>query len=192
MKQHILNNQDNFIQGYYIENNNLCSNLINYFKNSSEKRAGSFNGNNVVDISIKDSTDCRLLPGVEFEEYSFHLQQCFNSYSEKYTFAGSQAPSWGLQQYIQIQHYAPGQAYHGWHCERTGVDSLISTRHLVFMTYLNTIKSGGETEFYYQKLSIKPEQGLTLIWPVDWTFTHRGLTSYLEDKYIVTGWVNFQ
>ena len=31
------------------------------------------------------------------------------------------------------------------------------------MTYLNDIKDGGETEFYYQKLKVKPEKGLTLI-----------------------------
>jgi len=32
---------------------------------------------------------------------------------------------------------------------------------------------------------------LTLIWPTDWTFTHRGVPSLTEEKYIVTGWFNF-
>ena len=53
------------------------------------------------------------------------------------------------------------------------------------MTYLNTIKVGGETEFLYQKLKIKPKKGLTLIWPTDWTHTHRGLISN------VVGFSNF-
>tara|TARA_R110000796_G_scaffold48231_1_gene115745 strand:- start:585 stop:767 length:183 start_codon:yes stop_codon:yes gene_type:complete len=59
------------------------------------------------------------------------------------------------------------------------------------MTYLNNIKDKGETEWYYQKLKVKPETGLTLIWPVDWTFTHRGIPSKKEIKYIVTGWYSY-
>ena len=60
------------------------------------------------------------------------------------------------------------------------------------MTYLNDIKKGGETEFYYQKLKIKPETGLTLLWGCDWTFTHRGITSPTETKYIATGWYSYR
>ena len=60
------------------------------------------------------------------------------------------------------------------------------------MTYLNDVNKGGETEFYYQKLKIKPEKGLTLIWSADWTFTHKGHTTLDEDKYIITGWFNFK
>jgi tryptophan synthase alpha subunit len=64
-------------------------------------------------------------------------------------------------------------------------------RHLVFMTYLNDITDQGETEFYYQQLKVKPEKGLTLMWGVDWTFTHRGIVSPTQEKYITTGWLSF-
>jgi hypothetical protein len=67
----------------------------------------------------------------------------------------------------------------------------MKSRHLVFMTYLNDVTDGGETEFFYQKLKVKPEKGLTLIWGADWTFTHRGITSPTQTKYIVTGWFNY-
>jgi hypothetical protein len=59
------------------------------------------------------------------------------------------------------------------------------------MTYLNDVESGGETEFLYQNLKIKPQKGLTLIWPTDWTHTHRGIPSMEEEKMIVTGWVHY-
>ena len=59
------------------------------------------------------------------------------------------------------------------------------------MTYLNDINDGGETEFLYQNIKIKPRKGLTLIWPADWTFTHRGNFAPSEEKYIVTGWFNY-
>ena len=59
------------------------------------------------------------------------------------------------------------------------------------MTYLNDVTDDGETEFYYQKIKVKPQKGLTLIWPADWTHTHRGNTSKTQDKYIITGWYSF-
>ena len=65
-------------------------------------------------------------------------------------------------------------------------------QHLVFMTYLNDVKKGGETEWYYQKLKVKPKKGLTVIWGADWTFVHKGHTTFNEDKYIITGWFEFK
>ena len=47
------------------------------------------------------------------------------------------------------------------------------------------------TRFYYQKLKVKPRKGLTLIWPVDWTHTHRGIVAPDEEKMILTGWFSF-
>jgi hypothetical protein len=59
------------------------------------------------------------------------------------------------------------------------------------MTYLNDVDNGGETGFFYQDLKIKPEKGLTLMWPVAWTHTHKGYPSPNETKYIVTGWYGY-
>ena len=110
-------------------------------------------------------------------------------YKSKYIFCYEKGNNWQITENINIQKYKPSQAYHSWHKERGSIRTC--TRHLVFMTYLNDIKDGGETEFYYQKLKVKPEKGLTLIWGSDWTFTHRGLPAINEDKYIITGWYNY-
>ena len=59
------------------------------------------------------------------------------------------------------------------------------------MTYLNDVEDKGETEFVLQNLKVKAEKGKTLIWPADWTHTHRGIISPTQEKYIVTGWFNF-
>jgi hypothetical protein len=58
------------------------------------------------------------------------------------------------------------------------------------MTYLNDVDDGG-TDFYFQNITIKAEKGLTLIWPVDWTFSHRSQVSYTKEKYVATGWFQF-
>ena len=46
-------------------------------------------------------------------------------------------------------------------------------------------------EFCRKNIKIKPEKGLTLIWPADWTHTHRGIASPTQEKFIITGWFNY-
>jgi hypothetical protein len=96
---------------------------------------------------------------------------------------------WSITQPWNIQRYKANEGFYEWHAEI--VDRYYSHRHLVFMTYLNNVDNGGETEFYYQKVKIKPEIGLTIMWPPNWSFTHRGIPSKTETKYICTGWYNF-
>ena len=48
--------------------------------------------------------------------------------------------------------------------------------------------SGGETEFLHQNLRIHPEIGKTLIWPAQWTHTHRGNPPLDGFKVYATGW----
>ena len=69
-----------------------------------------------------------------------------------------------VYEHFNIQYYRPNQgAFHAWHCERLGAEAPASWRHLVWMTYLNDVEEGGETEFLYQKMKVQPRKGLTLI-----------------------------
>lgn len=82
-----------------------------------------------------------------------------------------------------------------WHSENTPQRSLtpdtvhLQCRHLAWMTYLNDVEEGGETQFIHYKLSIKPRKGLTLLWPAFFTHRHRGLPSNTTEKMIATGWL---
>jgi hypothetical protein len=58
------------------------------------------------------------------------------------------------------------------------------------MTYLNDVPDAG-TEFKYQKITTQAKKGLTIIWPSDWTHTHKGQISDVNEKYIITGWYSF-
>jgi len=59
------------------------------------------------------------------------------------------------------------------------------------MLYLNNIEQGGETEFLYQIKRIKPEADKLLIWPAGYTHVHRGNPPLSNDKYILTGWIEY-
>ena len=58
------------------------------------------------------------------------------------------------------------------------------------MVYLNDVEEGGETEFLYQQLKIKPSKGRVVIWPGSFTHLHRG-NPPMSTKYIATGWFAF-
>jgi hypothetical protein len=191
LKEHIINNKNNFIAGWYLPNKDLCKNLINFFENSKSKFEGKI-GNHKIDKLKKDSNEVSLdifLQEPLTKEYIKNLSLVLEKYKEMYKYADNPHDSWGITENFNIQKYLPNQGYYAYHTERSGLKN--SLRHLTFMTFLNDVENGGETEWYYQKLKIKPETGLTLIWGTDWTFTHRGIPSKTEKKYIVTGWYSY-
>jgi hypothetical protein len=87
---------------------------------------------------------------------------------------------------LKMKMIEEGGGYHQWHYESTSRDT---TRKMVVQLYLNTIANGGETEFLYQKKRINARKNRLLIWPADWTYTHRGNTPLKGDKYILTTWL---
>ena len=186
LKEHSVNKLNNFISGWYINNDSLCNNLINYFETNPNKFKGKIGSKGEVKISEKDSTDLSIkdfqVPIIK--EYLTHLYFVIKEYQKQYIYSNIGQSSWSLKPF-NIQRYLPNEGFHIWHTERQSVGS--SLRHLTFMTYLNNVNDNGETEFFYQQLKIKPEKGLTLIWGTDWTFTHRGIPSKTETKYIATG-----
>ena len=130
-----------------------------------------------------------LLENKEYKpvsNYMTHLNNCYWEYSKKYN----------LDKYLKdlhigpfnIQKYNEGGHFKSWHSERMNIAS--SSRLFAWMTYLNTVKDGGETEFHYFDVKVKPIKGLTIIWPSEWTHLHKGSVTN-ETKYIITGWIHF-
>lgn len=195
MKEYVVNNLNNFIGGWYMDDDTLMDDIIQYHKTNPEKGDGVSislsTGEPTVDKTKKNSVDCFLDSNVELSNrYHKQLQSVLDLYIEKYKFCNYYS-RFANKDYTNIQYYPPNGGYYIWHTERGNSYPPVSNRHLTFMTYLNDVDDGGETEFYYQELKVKPEKGLTLIWGSDWTFTHRGLPSPTQEKYIVTGWFHF-
>jgi hypothetical protein len=183
-----------FISGYFIEPS-VCDGLIDFFKeeNYFPVKPGVSSGK-IVDKNCKDSYDKSLSSTTSDKRilnYLDSLSEVVDLYVEDYEWCNITKSSWKITELFNIQYYPPGGGFKVFHFERNGSLSSIK-RYLTFMTYLNDVNDGGETEFYYQNLKVKPQKGLTLIWPVDWTHTHRGIPSPSEEKIIVTGWYSFE
>ena len=187
---------ESFINGCYIPDD-ICDDLVKYFDENPDRHyKGKVYG-------IGDTSQCNAVFKAS-TEISFHINQneedvkimseyikslnlCIREYESKYDRVKLLA-TYAITEGIQIQKYEPSEGYKTWHCERYGIAQ--QTRCFAFMTYLNDVSDGG-TEFMYQKLISPAKKGLTMIWPSDWTHTHRGQISHTHKKYIITGWLNY-
>jgi hypothetical protein len=187
--------KNSFIKGYFIKPK-ICDELIKFFKKvpNNYKPKGSVRNsedNKIIRNDVKESTDYGLVPrsGVyPFTEYEDALQECLNNYMKCYT-SVNLLSKFNVIENLNIQHYEPGGGYKVWHFERMNLETL--RRNLVFMTYLNDVPDGG-TDFKYQNITAPAQKGLTLIWPSDWTHTHRSQVSQTSEKYIITGWYSIE
>jgi prolyl 4-hydroxylase len=195
LKEFFINcKKENFLAGWFLDDIDVCDSIIEYHNHSNTKPGVIVNHGDTgiglfVNSNHKDSEDC-LLFGSLLDRYGVALQKVAKEYTKKFPYCNFYA-AWNVQEPVNLQYYRPGAGFHGAHTERTGKHFPNTARHLVFMTYLNDVTDGGETEFIQQEIKINPRKGLTLIWPADWTYTHRGITSLTQGKYIVTGWFNY-
>lgn len=184
-----------FIGEYKLENLDICDQLIDFHKKDPLKRKTEGKvGDRRLDKEVKDSEDTHMFIFEDklnnivcpaFELYIKELQIMLDKYKEEYIYADEVAP-YTITESVNIQYYKEGKGYYAWHSERRGP----SNRHLVFMTYLNDVPDGG-TEFYYQNYTTEAIKGKTLIWPSDWTHTHRGHITDKHEKYIISGWLSY-
>ena len=178
---------ETFINETILDDVSLCDNLIEYYNNNIEfKSKGTTQAGEGVG---KVSTDVIVSLASQNPIIIMYLAEMINSmkmYLKKYDLLYVMELT--IKEPFNLQHYAPNEGFFSWHCERSSNQSL--QRGLVFMTFLNDVTDGGETEFLFQNIKVKPEKGKTLIWPTDFTHMHRGITSHSQDKYIATGWFN--
>ena len=184
---------ESFIGGWFIDES-LCDGVLDFFlePNYFPVKEG-VNSTGIINKQIKDSYDKSISPvtqDIRIVSYLDSLSEIVSLYTKKYNYCNDTSSSWIITENINIQWYPCNGGYKLYHFERNGSVRTL-TRFLTFMTYLNDVTDAGETEFYYQKLKVKPQKGLTLIWPVDWTHTHKGNPSPSQEKAIITGWYSF-
>jgi hypothetical protein len=193
---------NNFIYMGFLDNQTVCDDLINFYKSNqdlvTEGRVSQDGVNKVIKKDIKESFDLNVpikdaVNNPKFSTFNNFLSQLktiSENYIKHFPYCNEFSP-WGITEDLNLQHYIPGAGFKKWHTERTSPAGVNASRHLVWMTYLNDVTDQGETDFYHQRIKIKPKKGLTIIWPADWTHTHRGIPSPTQEKYVITGWYNY-
>jgi hypothetical protein len=168
----------------------ICSNIIERFeqdKNGQYKgRIGQLANE---DDSIKKSTDLVVSGKDHWKDVDKALFQSLGrailEFRETYAYFKGPFKDMGYG----VQRTRPGEHYH-WHID--GGSHEFSHRQLVAIWYLNDVSGpGGETEFLFQDVKVKPEIGKLILFPPFWTHEHRGVTLEKGVKYIATTWVVF-
>ena len=188
------NKSPNFIGAWNIDNDNLCKDIINFFEQNLELQQKGTTSLGVNE-KIKKTTDITINPSKltdpkykVFNDYFKQLNECFISYKNQYSFIKTFLHKAHIG-HFNIQKYEPGDHFSHLHSERTNISNL--HRIFAWMTYLNDVSDGGTTDFNYYDIKIKPEVGKTLIWPAEWTHSHKGSILNSGFKYIITGWIHF-
>ncbi len=183
-----------FIGAWLIEPHSLCESIIDYYELNQTRHIQGRVAEG-INLEKKDSIDLTIkpkeldLPGNQIlKEYFVKLFECYKDYVSQWPFLESIAEKLEIGPF-NIQRYTTGQHFRKIHTERTSLENL--HRVFAFMTYLNDVKDGGSTHFSHYDLDVQPKQGLTLIWPAEWTHAHRGNILKSGTKYIITGWMNF-
>lgn len=89
----------------------------------------------------------------------------------------------------RLQRTKVGGGYHAWHHERGRRAN--ESRFITAILYLNDVEEGGETEFLYYHKRVKPKKARLVLFPCEYTHTHRGNPPLSNEKYIITTWGNY-
>lgn len=168
----------------------FCVDVIQRFKNAEDEQyEGRIGQLTDKDLTIKKSTDLVLSGKENWKDVDHALFRslglAIKEFRETYAYFKGPFKDMGYG----IQRTNPGEHYH-WHID--GGSHEFSQRQLVAIWYLNDVSGpGGETEFLFQNIKVKPEVGKLILFPPFWTHEHRGVALEKGVKYIATTWVVF-
>lgn len=192
----IVQSMDNFI-GVFDEvlPKEFCDNAINYFEYASDLSL-VYSRQDVNDLTPKGEIDddtvfliddkireIMLANSDIYIGFQNAIKQALDVYTNEYSIINRS--QFGFFTY-RMQRTKVGAGFHMWHHERGRMAD--SSRFLTVLFYLNDIEDGGETEFLYIPKRIKPKAGRLVLFPSDYTHTHRGNPPLKETKYIMTTW----
>ena len=167
-----------------------CDYIISEFMKESNTHPGSTSGG--VNVNVKKTIDFHLKNNcseiwTEIDKKLYEgLNKCLYKYRDKYEAFKmfSKIEDTGFQ----IQRYIKNEGFYIYHNDF--LTDKEKYRILTFLFYLNDVEEGGETEFFYGRIKIKPKAGKCILFPASWTFPHRAITPLSNDKIIVTGWLH--
>ncbi len=169
-----------------------CEEMIRRFEAHPEQQnAGRIGQDQGLDSEVKRTMDLVVSNKEDWKDvdqlFFRAMGAAMNEMKRSFPFFNGPFKDMGYQ----IQRYRPGEFYH-WHID--GGSHQFADRQLVALWYLNDVpeSAGGRTQFLYQDVSVRPEQGKMILFPPFWTHEHRSETLLEGVKYIATTWVLFR
>jgi len=169
-----------------------CEEMIRRFEAHPEQQnKGRIGQTQGLDAEVKRTMDLVVSDKDDWKDVDRLFFRCMaaamNEFKQSFPFFAGPFKDMGYQ----IQRYLPGEFYH-WHID--GGSHQFADRQLVALWYLNDVPegAGGRTQFVYQDVSVRPEQGKMVLFPPFWTHEHRSETLMEGVKYIATTWIVFR
>ena len=168
----------------------FCNKIIDLFNSNQNHQYSRQETENNIPLYLK--TDTQFFKSNKDLEKFFSIfstnfwNNIFPIYESKYIVDPDRLPKYITD--FKLQKTLPSEGYHMWHSEHCNP---FPRRIMVYSIYLNDVKEGGETEFLYQSLRVKPKQGTIVVWPAGYTHIHRGNPPLSGEKYIATGWIEW-
>jgi predicted 2-oxoglutarate/Fe(II)-dependent dioxygenase YbiX len=168
----------------------VCREMVRRFEARPEQQyQGRVGQQASQDQSIKKTVDLAISAQADWKDIDSILHRslgmAIREFREKFPFFKGPFKDIGYN----MQRYQAGEYYH-WHID--GGSHQFADRQLVAIWYLNDVEGpGGETEFLFQDVKVKPKEGKLVLFPPFWTHEHRAVTVEDGVKYIATTWVVF-
>lgn len=175
-----------------IENNlsdDFCNEIINYINTSNKAVDGktlSKYGNSIT----PSSRICKDLyipfNSVWFDKFNKLYYNSMKTYFNKFpSIADDFIEEKVYNDYFLVTKYKANIGNFKVHVDQQ--TELYNPRMLASIWYLNTVDTGGETNFpLLDNYKIKPVKGKLVIFPTNWIFAHEGCVPINQEKYIVS------
>lgn len=158
---------------------------LTYNRQDSEDADALIKSDTALSVNFSDVFGSEKIDKLNNDFTNNFWENGVNKYGKYYpTLLQIDKKMWGFK----IQKTLAGEGYHVWHCENVGEG--FTTRVLTWTIYLNDDFTGGETEFLHKNMRVKPKKGTLVIFPANYTHTHRGNPPLTGEKYIMTSWVH--
>jgi len=173
----------------------FCNKVLDHFKKvQTINRVDVIGSPMTMDNKVyflQNEKDSTLLSfnGELMDEFTKAISPPFEIYKKENTILQEGLEQYALNTDIKLQRTIPGEGYHAWHCESSGLST--ARRVLLVFMYLNNCEEGGETEFLYQHKRIEPKRGRLVFAPAYWTHIHRGNPPLKGEKFMINGWIEF-
>ena len=187
LREHEVNRLNNFIAGFYVpKNSELISDVIVEMHKMDPTKTSEVIKDTETKEQILTSEDSYIIDKMIISELDKIITKAINNYIKIYPLA--QGREIVLHEKLKIRKYDPNVTFSSWKIDSVSDPDVLSSRHLSFMIFLND-DDNAYVKFVHQRVSIKSQKGLIVLYPSGWTFANMSTPS---DKplYVITGHVS--